>query len=52
MDIGVNSPFKKLKKNLMWSSHNFLLLCIILEENFVISPGFKFKLCFVRSAIE
>ena len=56
MSINVNSHLKNNnnnnKKNLMWPSHNFLLLCIILEENFIISPTSIFKLCFLHFTVK
>ena len=34
------------KKNLVWHSHNFLLLCITKEENFIIRTTFIFTYSF------
>ena len=39
--------FKHWKKNLVWNSHNFLLSCISVEENFIIRITFILKLCFL-----
>ena len=43
---------KNGKKNLVWHSHNFLLPCITVEENFIIIISFIFNLYFLCFVVD